>query len=56
MKQHGSKYFARIQPLALGMGYIGQNSTFSEFGHEAYRFKGNHEMQQHGSKYLPTDP
>ena len=29
---------------------IGQNSFFSEGGNVAYQFKGNHEMQQHGSK------
>ena len=42
MQQNGSKYFARGHPETLGMGSIGQNSTFSENGHVAYQFKGNH--------------
>ena len=44
MKQHGSKYFARRPPThpTLGMGSIGQNSTFSEHGHVAHQVKGNH--------------
>ena len=33
-----------------GMGAIGQKSTFAEHSHVAYQIKGNHEMQQHGSK------
>ena len=41
MQQHGSKYFARKPPPTLGMGLIGQNSTFSEDGHVAYQFKRN---------------
>ena len=40
----------------LGMGSIGQNSTFSEHGHVAYQIKWNHEMQQHGSKYFARRP
>ena len=47
----------------LGLGSICQNSAFSEHGHVAYQFKGNHEMQLHGSKYFarrslldPYDP
>ena len=32
----------------MGMGSIGQKSTFSEHGHVAYQIIGNHEMQQHG--------
>ena len=35
---------------------IGQKSTFSEHGNVAYQIKWNHEMQQHGSKYLSADP
>ena len=35
-------------PPILGMGSIGQKSTFSEYGHVAYQITGNHEMQQHG--------
>ena len=37
-------------------GTIGQNSTFAEHGHVAYQFKGNQEMQQHGSKYFAHRP
>ena len=32
----------------LGMGSIGQKSTFSEHGHVAYQIKRNHETQQRG--------
>ena len=39
-------------PLTLGLGSIGQNSTFSEHGHVAYQIKSNHEMQQYGCKYF----
>ena len=42
--------------LTLGMGSISQNSTFSEHGHVAYHIKGNHQMQQHGSKYFAHRP
>ena len=48
MQQHCSKHFARRHPSVLGMGSIGQKSTFSEHGHVAYQITGNHEMQQHG--------
>ena len=40
MQQHGIKYFARRHPLTLGMGSIGQNSSFSEHDHVAYQFNG----------------
>ena len=48
-------------PLTLGIWTVGQTSTFSEHGSVAYQIKGNHEMQQHGSKYfarrsLPNPP
>ena len=43
-------YFARR--FLPGDGSIGQNSTFSELGHVSYPIKGNHQMQQHGSKYF----
>ena len=59
MQQHGSKYSNILPadtPPPLGMGPIGQNSTFSEHGHVTYQFKGNHEMQQHGSKYFARRP
>ena len=53
--QPGSKYLARSRPYPLpplSMGSIGHNSTFLEHGHAAYQIYGNHEMQQHGGKYL----
>ena len=43
-------------PPTIGIGLIGQNSTFSEQGHVAYQFKGNHEMHQHGSKHFARRP
>ena len=43
-------------PLTQGLGSKGQNSTFSEHGHFAYQIKGNHEMQQHSSKYFACRP
>ena len=49
MQQNCSKYFARRHPHPiLGMGSIGQESTFSEHGYVAYQITGNREMQQHG--------
>ena len=38
------------------MRSIGQNSIFLEHGHVAYQNKGNHEMQQHGSKSFARRP
>ena len=37
MQQHDSEYFARIPPLTLGIGSLGQNSAFSEHGHVEYQ-------------------
>ena len=49
MQQHCSKYIAPPPPThTLGIGSIGQKSTFSEHGHVAYQIKRPHEMQQHG--------
>ena len=58
MHQLGPKYFDfSPPPTTLGMGSIGQNSTFfSEHGHCCISNKGNHEMQQHGSKYFGCGP
>ena len=61
MHQHGSKHFARrpqtpSPPSNLEMGSIGQNSFFSEHGHDAYQLKWNHLMRQHGSKYFACRP
>ena len=36
----------------LGMGLVGQNSTFSEHGHVAYQIKRNHKKQQYGSIFF----
>ena len=51
MQQTGSKYFTRRLaiplPPTLGMGSLGQNSTFSEHGYVAYLIKGNYEIQQY---------
>ena len=43
-------------PLTLEMGSIGQQLTFSELNHAAYEIKGNHEMQQNGSKDFALRP
>ena len=43
MQRHGSNYFAIDPHPTLGMGSVGQNSTFSEHGHVAYQVKENHE-------------
>ena len=51
MQLHDSKYCThRHHPPDPWVGSIGQNSTFSEHGHVAYQIKGNHQVQQHGSK------
>ena len=56
MQQHASKYRARKTPPTLGMGLIGQNSTFSEDGHVAYQFKGNNKCNSTVANILPADP
>ena len=50
MQQHGSNYFALrplpfLSPLIMGMGSVGQNSTFSELGHVGYEIKENQECR-----------
>ena len=40
---------------ALGMGSIGQNSTFSENGHVAYQIKGNDEFSNVVGNILQAD-
>ena len=55
MQQHGSKYFARRQPPTLGMGSIGRNSTFSEYGHAAYEIKENQERSSMVANILSVD-
>ena len=42
-------------PLTLGMGSIGQNSTFLKHGHVAYQIKGNHECTNMVANILPAD-
>ena len=53
MQQHGSKYFARRHPETLGMGSVGQNSTFSEHGPVAYQIKDNQEYSNMVANILP---
>ena len=56
MQQHGSKCYAcRRPPPTLGMGSIGQNSTFLEHGHVAYQIKGNHECTNMVANILPAE-
>ena len=43
-------------PLTLGMGSVGQNSTFSEHGHVAYQIRENQECSNMAAKILPADP
>ena len=61
MQQHGSKYFVlrpSPPPLSptLGMGSVGQNSTFSEHVHVAYQIKKNHKCSNLVANILPADP
>ena len=59
MQQLGSKYFACRPPtpnLTLGMGSVGQNSTFSEHVHVAYQIKKNHKCSNLVANNLPADP
>ena len=42
-------------PATLWMGFIAQNSFFTEHGHVVYQIKWNHEISQHGSIYLLAD-
>ena len=43
-------------PHSPTQGFGVQISTFLEHGHVAYLIKGNHEMQQHGSKSFSSRP
>ena len=58
MQQHVRKYFVRPLPPPpnLGVGSVGQNSTFPEYVHIAYQFKKGSRMQQDGSKYFACRP
>ena len=60
MQKHVGKYFARIPlphpPPTLGMGSVGQNSTYSEYGHVAYQMKQNKECSKMVANILPADP
>ena len=51
MQQHGIKYFGYRHAPTMGIGSIGQNTTFSEHGHAAYQIKGKHECTN-GNKYF----
>ena len=42
-------------PLSLGMGSLGQNSTFSEHGYVTYLIKMNHECRNMVANILPPD-
>ena len=42
-------------PPTLGMGSIGQSSTFSVHGHVAYQVKRNHECTNKVATILPAD-
>ena len=43
-------------PSILGMGSVGQNSTFSEKGNVAYQIKENQECSKIVANILPVDP
>ena len=43
-------------PPTLGMGPIGQSSTFSEYGHGAYQIKENHECSNMAAHILLAEP
>ena len=43
-------------PLTLGKGSVGQNTTFSEHGNAAYQMKENHECSNMVANILPADP
>ena len=55
MQHHGSKYLPPDPPSTLGMGSIGQNSTFSEHGHVAYRLNGTSKCSNIVANFLPAD-
>ena len=42
-------------PTTLGMGSVGQISTFSEHGHVAFQIKENHECSTMLANILPAD-
>ena len=42
-------------PLTLGMGSVGQNSTFSEQGNVTYQIKENHECSNMVANILQAD-
>ena len=43
-------------PLDPRDGVNRSKVNFFRYGHVAYQIKGNHEMQQHGSKYFARRP
>ena len=43
-------------PANLGMGSVGQTSTFSEHGHVAYQIKENHECSTMVARRPPPPP
>ena len=52
IQQHGSTCFARRPPPPPPHDPGGQNFTFSEHGHVAYRIKGNHKCSYMGSSVV----
>ena len=54
MQQHGSKYSVR-RPPTFGVGSKGQNSTFSEPVHVAYKIKWNHECSNLVANIMPAN-
>ena len=57
MQQHGRIYLPADRPTSdPGVGVKCQNSSLSEHSHVAYQIKGNHELQQHGSKFFACRP
>ena len=57
MQQDGSKYVACSPPptLTIGVGLIGQKSTFPEHGHVAYQIEYNHECSSMAAYIFPAD-
>ena len=43
-------------PPTLGMGPIGQSSTFIEYGHGAYQIKENYECSNMAANILLAEP
>ena len=55
MKHIKRDFRSKACVLTLGVGSVGQNSTFSEHGHVAYQNKENHKCSNMVATILPTD-